>query len=205
MANVTIYASANSGGILSKDTAYATARSGGGTLSATPAGDARLGQRLFFSEYYCWQYLLEFDLSTLAGATISAATLSLYVWGIDGTGYDIQARAYDFGTFETADFRAGASFASDTLLAHWTVASPDGEYKAFTDDDMVAFLTPGSTNLMALGSSLFAAGTPPTANEFITGYFDNTGGNRPKLDITYTEAAPGGSGTKLLSLTGVGG
>lgn len=198
MATTTIFASANSGGLLCQNGTYSVARSGAGTLSLTPANDARLGQRFAFgTTYFCWQFGLEFDLTALAGATITAATLSIWLTADDsGTDFTVDARAVDYGpSYTTADFVAGASLSGNTLLATRATAGigSDGAYKAFTDVAMVSFLVPGSVNRMVLSSSRQAAGNTPTGSEYITSYYDNTGGDgvRAKLDITYTPAPAG--------------
>lgn len=193
----TLYASANSGGLLCQHGTYATARSGAGTLSITPANDARLGQRFAFgTTYYCWEYGLEFDLSSLpAGAIIQSATLSLWLTADDSaTDFTIEARKFDYGAaYTTADFVAGASISSSTLVAQRSTSGigADGAYKALTDVAMVANLTVGTTNRFLIASSLQKDGTTPTGSEYITSYYDNNGGDdkRPKLDITYITSA----------------
>jgi hypothetical protein len=203
MAAVTLYASANSGGLLCQHATYATARSGAGSLSVTPANDARIGQRFAFSTYFCWEYGLEFDLSSLAGATITDATLSLYLLADDSaTDFTIEVRKFDYGAaYTTADFVAGASISSSTLVAQLSTLGigSDGVYKALTDVAMVGNLTVGTTNRFLIASSRQKDGTTPTAAEYITAYYDNNGGDavRPKLDITYVTATAAGhsSGT----------
>lgn len=203
MASTTINASANSGAIRSNDTVYATARAGSGTLTTITDVDARIGQSFGAPNYFCWQQFLEFDLSALSGATITAAVLSVYVWAIDGTpGYVIEARARDYGgSITTGDFVAGASLSGLTSLATWTSAAPDSEYKAFTDVAMVGFLTPGAVNRIVLAGANQRTNSTPSGSEYITAYFSNGAGFPPKLDITYTPAAASaGRSASLLSL-----
>jgi hypothetical protein len=203
MATQTFTASANSGGLQSRSTVYATARAGTGSTTATLAADARIGQRLFFSEYYIWQYLLEFDLTALAGATITAATLSIYPWAIDGTGYGLEARSYDYGTLATSDFVAGASLSGLTLLGSYTATAPDSVYKAFSDVALTSTLVEGALNRMVVNPVNQRTDTAPTVDEYVTAYFDNSAGQPPKIDITYTPpAAP--TGNNSLGALGVG-
>jgi hypothetical protein len=208
VATTTLYPTANSGALFSYDAAYANARAGTGTLAVQGAGDARIGQRLTTDPtYQVWQYELEFDLASIAGATISAAILSLFVTAVDGTpGYVIEVRMHDYGTsITTADFVAGASLSSKTLVAQWTSANPDTEYKTFTDVAMPANLVAGSLNRMILVGARQTSNNAPTDAEYITAYYDNTGGDptRPKLDITYT-AGGGPAGAREMTLLGVG-
>lgn len=195
MASVTVYPSANSGALRSSSATYATARAGTGTLAAQAANDARCGQYLTGGTYHCYQHFLEFDLTSAvpAGSTITAATLSLFVWAIDGTpGYVIEAMASDYGAaLTTADIVAGANMGALTALANWTSAAPDTVYKAFTSTGLVAWLTPGATNRMVIAGQRQRTDNAPAAAEYISAYYDNTGGDsgRPKLDITYTPPA----------------
>jgi hypothetical protein len=204
MATQTFNPSANSGVLVSNSTTYTTARAGGGSVTVGPNNDARIGQRLISVNYYCWELFLEFDLTALSGATITAATLSVYLRFRDGsTGHVIKARARDYGTLATSDFVPGADLAALTELATYTVASPDTVYKAFTDTAMVANLTEGALNRMVLATTRMEAGTVPTANEYTTVYYDNVAGFPATLDITYTPpAAP--TGNNSLGTLGVG-
>jgi hypothetical protein len=187
MATTTINASANSGAISCASTTYLTARSGGGTLSSQVAADARIGQYFNTPNYSCYQHLHEFDLSSLAGATISVATLSVW-WDPDDslTDFTVEARAHDYGTFATSDFVAGADLASKTLLASISTSGQTvTQYYALTDVAMVANLTPGGTARIVLASDRQGSSTTPTAAEYIRAEFDTVTAHPPKLDITY--------------------
>jgi hypothetical protein len=191
MATTTIFTSANVGASRNESTTYATARAGSGTFTTPPANDVRLGQRLNSLVYYCWQIGLEFDLTSLAGATISDATLSIWLLADDSTqDFTVDARASDYGAaYSSADFIAGASLSGLTLLATRATSGigATGAYKAFTDVAMVGFLVPGSVNRLILTADRQSAGSVPVGNEYITTYYDDTGGSTaPKLDITYT-------------------
>ena len=205
MATTTAYATSNSGALESYDADYATARAGG-AVGLRSDSDARVGQYLYGgTTRFCFEEFLEFDLSGLSGATITGATLSLFVWGIDGTPGVIEARARDFGSgVSVADWVPGADLAGLTELATYTAAAPDTVYKAFTSTGLVGWLTPGAVNRMVLASANIRTGTPPSAAEYITAYFSNYGGQPPKLDITYTAAAPPATGHSGLALRGVG-
>lgn len=77
MTTLTIYAEANDGYIDSTDAAYSSARAGAGlSVDATAASD-RVGQT---TGYHCYEQFKAFDTSVVPlGATISSATLSLYL------------------------------------------------------------------------------------------------------------------------------
>ena len=202
MTTATLYASTGGGIIESRNAAYATARTGG-TLTATANGQyARVGQLLSAEPlYYCWEAFFAWDLSSIpAGATINSATLALCPNSSDNSTTDFTLRARDFSWtgsgLTTADYVSGASLGSTgTLRAHYDTSSgwsPNGTYKSFTDDAMVALVTAnlGGTLQLVIYSSREEGNNAPASlvGEYV--YFGGIGDpNPPRLTIDYTPPA----------------
>ncbi len=202
MSTVTIYASSGGGKIQSRNATYATARTGG-TLTVSVGGQYdRVGQLLSAEPlYYCWEAFFAWDLSSIpAGATINSATLALCPNSSDNSTTDFTLRARDFSWtgsgLTTADYVSGASLGSTgTLRAHYDTSSgwsPNGTYKSFTDDAMVALVTAniGGTLQLLIFSSRHEAGTTPASVTDEYEYFGGIGdANPPRLTIDYTPKA----------------
>lgn len=177
---------------------YSIARNGTGTIDVTTDW-AAVGQNHLGIKYQVYQGYLGFALTDplLAGATITAAVLSLYDASDNSTtDFEVQARAHAWGgTVETTDYVAGGSLSGKTLLAHGdTSGHSAGSYWALTDDAMVAAAQAaiGSTLRMLLCSKRTVDNTAPGAapsREDILPYGTNGSSvQKPKLSLTYTPA-----------------
>ena len=219
MATATVYSATTDGQISSSDDEagnYSIARNGTGVLTPnTLSATINPGQRLVGgAEYQVIEGFLSFDVSALAGATVTEATLSLWlVTDSSTTDFTIEARTHDWGaTLTTADYVAGGNLAGKTLLASLTtVGIGTGAYVTLTNestnlvDAITAALAGAGVVYVVLCSSRTTGNNAPTGNEFVTmSAADEAGTTQdPKLDITYTEAA-GGSNHKNMTLLGVG-
>lgn len=196
----TIFGGSTFARISCADATYATAQSGAGTLTAFTSGNTQaLGQYLNAGTYNCHQMFLEFDTSVIpSGATVTAATLSVYVSNdYSTTDFTIQARAYDWGaSLGTGDFIAGANLTNYTLLASKSTAGglATNAYTALTSE--AAFLSAvnkgaGATTRLFLSSNRQEGeGTQPSGLESLVLFTPAATGETydPKLVITYTEA-----------------
>lgn len=200
------------------DISYATARSGG-SLTATDAslGTAQLyfGQTLgSFKGSPNWtinEAFFRFDTSLLNGLSLLTAELQVYIpTDFSFTNFEMQARLHTWGTaLTTADWVAGASLSTKTLLATLNTSSLPGSsspnaYFTFTDTALLANLnTTGYTDII-LVSKNHVDSTTPTQEEFVAASA-NTTGFPVKLVVTFTPPTPPPAGpNKYLTLLGVG-
>lgn len=179
---------------------YANARSGvGAGASAGTATTEQSGQEKVGGNFFCYEYALDFDTSSIpANAIISSAVLSLFAnskqSGGSGAGIH-QARLTTFAGSNpaAADFVAGASLAGLTLLAHTGAQSAisTAAYTDFIDDAMAANIVKGGHTRILVTTDRLAAGTAPTAAEYVNWRTADTAGTTsdPKLVITYTVPA----------------
>lgn len=203
MATATITASSGGGYIESRNAAYATARSGSNLDASNVNGQfVRAGQTLTAEPfYYCWEAFFAWDLSSVpAGSVVNSAVLALCPNSGDNSDQDFTLRARDFswtsGGMTTADYIAGASLSTTgSLRAHYDTSSgwtPNGTYKSFTDDAMVALVTAnlGGTLQLVIYSSREEGNNAPASlvGEYV--YFGGIGDpNPPRLTIDYTPPA----------------
>lgn len=151
-------------------------------------GSGRLLRRAYFP----------FDLSSLSGITVSAATLSVFHLAEDdandqNTGIVTSAQASGT-TLATGDYDAlGTTYISDTISTNSYTGSA---YNAFTLDATGRTqleTDAGGYTMFGLVTEADRSNTAPGSSEFyrINIYFaDQTGtANDPKLDITYTVAS----------------
>jgi hypothetical protein len=179
----------NSGSIYSESTSYRVARRGGSRLARLP--DARVGQRIYDQTYQCFQTFLEFDLSSIAGATIDSATLTIYDIANDTqTDFAITVARYDYGgSVARRDFRTASQLRALTpRAARWTRGIHDRRDVVLSGAALTSILTPGARNRIIIFSSRQAARKTPHVNEYITTYAKNAK-HPPVLTVTYTPAA----------------
>lgn len=183
------------GYVYAQNTVYATAQTGSNLIAASSNGTIFAGQQLSGGLYQPFEGLVSFDTSAIPdAATVLSATLTLTSKNAaNGSGYILQARLYDFGaTIETADWVAGASLASKTLLATASVLPASANLPVpFTSAAAFAanINVTGSTRIV-LCSDRQVASTAPTGLEFAS-FTDSTDANsayRPTLTVTYTGA-----------------
>lgn len=197
MSTLTVYGIAGDGWVRSSNAAYATARSGSSIVAFTPDGNnLAIGQDLD-GNYYCYESFIGFDTSALgSGATVSAATLSLWLL-IDSSTVDwtVQARlqSWSSGGLTTADWVAGASL-TQTLLATLATSGigATGAYKDFTSD--AAFPgninKTGNTEMILCASDMVAGTTPAEVRDVFFDDADTAGTTQdPKLVVTYSAPA----------------
>lgn len=191
MASIEIFCR-QSGYITSSNLTYATARSGG-TLSAVTNAPGNIGQDYntpTLLTYYCVEGFYDFDTSILSGATISSATLRMYMLSTNPqiNEFTLEARLYDFGTsITTADYVPGASLSGNTLLATWNDANfTTAQRYNFTDVAMVANINQSGFTRMVLASDRLRLATTPTGKES-RGPQPSSGGI--SLVISYTPAS----------------
>ena len=207
MATLTVFGDASDGGICSESPIYLTARAGSGSfqtdsVSGFLEGDAiwaGIGQLYDFSGdnlVHFQEGFIGFDTSSLAGATVSAASLSLYDSDHSfsvASAFVMQARSHDWGVALTAgDFVAGADLSGKMLLAHLASSSRvANQYQDFVDDALPANLNLTGFTRMVLALDLMEAGTAPgidTYNSWAFTSADAVGTTQdPKLVITYTD------------------
>jgi hypothetical protein len=192
MATVTIYSDAGDDYLDCASLVYADARSGAGTVSSNAGSTTnRIGQTLVSTTYTCFESFLPFDTSSLSGATITGATLSLWcTQDLSTTDFTAEARLFDFGaSIEVGDWVAGASLGSSTLLA--TLASSGlvvGAYNAFTQSgtNLKDNINTAGQTRMLFASDRMSSGTTPTGNEYALFSSANASGTTqdPKLVVS---------------------
>lgn len=179
----TITASAT-GRITSASATYANARSGSSQTASTAV--LNVGQATGFT---CLEGFLYFDTTVVPAAeTVISAVLRLGL-STDATTTDVvfQARATTWspGGLTAADWVAGASLSSLTLLA--TLASSTfggtGVYYNCVDVAMIAAINKSGNTEMLLCSDAQVAGTQPSASENANFALFNDGSIPPKLVV----------------------
>lgn len=191
MATYTFYpSSTNSAYASCFDTggSYTKARQGTGSIGiGTGNTAAAVGQLRAGSLYQCLESLYEFDTSSLAGKTITSATLSVYVTGRQNdVSYTVEARLYDWGnTVENADYLAGSSMGAKTLLATLAdTAATAGAYRAFSDVALPANVNKtGKTRIGLFNSNQRLNNAPGNGVDEYINIDAEAGTNPPKLVV----------------------
>jgi len=200
----TIY-SANNGdsnqSVYCSSATYSTAREGSGSLAVSSSLIG--GQLLSSGTYYAYQGFVRFDTSSISDSdTVSSVTLSVNSAASLNCTDSMEARGYDYGgTVATADFRAGSTLGSYTLLASRAATNyaPSTWYD-FTSE--TAFKTAtgmktGYVNLLVHGTRQRTNVAPVVNSDYM--YVNGTGSaSEPYLTITH--APPSVEGSALASL-----
>lgn len=173
MATYTIDADTADGYVICSDATYSVARDGTGTLTAVGGASpdhAIVGQQVTASVYYCIEYFVSFDTSTVIGTPVSCE-LSLYAWSAQTlaslyNNFTAEARLYDWGAAVTSgDFIAGASLGALPLLATCDAAAfaIADTYVPFTENasNFVGNINPGGMTRLVITSSRHRLGTVP--------------------------------------------
>lgn len=206
------FASTADASLQSSSTSYATARAGTGTLiaGADTSSTGRVGQDLVGSDYYCFEYLISFDTSSIDDAAL-ITDVELALNGSNdqsATDFVIQARLHDWGaSVTTADWVAGADLSSKTLLATWNTSGYSVDYNTFTSE--TAFLSNVSltgTTYILLCSKEQTDNSAPTGREYVDFNSANTSGTSqdPKLTVTYSPVASAAGTATLPRLAAAG-
>lgn len=204
MASTTIYASAGDGHIDSYDThtnGWASARNGANLNAVGGAGTGYLvyvdrGTTFADATYYSYRSFFPFDLASLSGATITAATFNVYVISRITAGsmasslYLCGSSQASISSLATSDFSTAGS--TEFATTHPTVASVStGAYLSLTlNASGLAALTPGGTAKLCVRNSYDWSNTDPSY-DFSANYDGLTidtseDTNKPYLSITYT-------------------
>lgn len=203
MATETIYGVAANGRVECSSATYAPARDGTGTL-ATTADNITCGQA---NDFTCFEPLLGFDVdpfwAAYPTAVVSAAELRTTVFGVNASnGKVFQSRLHNWGTtIDTADYVAGGSLSTKTLLASHTQDANTGE-KTWTGAGLLSNLPTSGVYRMLLCAADMVNNVSPAGLEYIQqraqGYA--TQAERPKLVLTYTIPVAS-TGAALLACT----
>jgi hypothetical protein len=216
VATLVVYADASDGYLYSGPGTYAAARAGTGVGADTTGTTLGAYQQYVAPDYYVYEAFLGWDTSAIgAASTVSAVVLELYLQA-DNSALDhtLNVRLRDWGaTLEAADWIAGASLSTLTLLASRATSGigAAGAYKTFTNVAFPANVNRTGFTRVVMASSLTEAGTAPTATlEQAEWWSANDSGTTrdPRLTITYTVptldlggATSGGTATAAADLT----
>lgn len=209
MATATIYASAGDGHISNvqspratwSDCVNGTGTTKGAVGSATTSflvyGD--VGTQFGDPTYYNYRSFLPFDLSSLSGATITAATLNIYISAKDIQGafgssiYVSTCGQASLTALATTDYNLSMGSTSLTTTNPACSGLSTSAYLSLTlNSSGLAALTPGGSAKLCVRNSIdFTAASPPAYDVFSPIYDSVTfqtseGTNKPYLDITYT-------------------
>ena len=180
----------------SGDFNYSLCRAGS-SLAGGGTDPGITGQSIDTGFYGVWQTFLEFNTASIPDtSTVLTATLSLYgVSDQSNTDFTLEARAFDFGTFDVSDFVPGASLGSLTLLATYPTSSgfAVGAHNAFTDVAFPVNVNKTGFTRIVLCSDRHRIGNTPGVRELVTWRGPGIGGaaQDPKLTVTYTMAYTG--------------
>jgi hypothetical protein len=206
MATLVVYADDPGGYVEASNAAYATALAGTGSLGVD-ATDFRstIGQAKLGTTYYVDETFLAFSGTVnLAGGTVTAAVLDLAGYQDDSaTDFDIRIAAYAWADpLASAAFRTGTQLAALTPVALFATAGWTLEaYNTFSDTGpgLASVIDNAGTTRLIAYSSRSAAGTTPTAAEYVNAYASEQGDPfRPRLTITYTPAAATAKGAPFI-------
>lgn len=207
MASATIYASAGDGHIANYQArgTWANVVSGTGTTKtvsyvATTGllvyGD--VGTTYADPTDYNYRAFLPFDLSSLSGATITAATLNVYISAKDIQGafgssiYVVTCGQASLTALATTDYNLSMGTTSLTTTNPTCSGLTTSAYLSLTlNASGLAALTPGGSAKLCVRNSVDFNGSAPVAYGFTSNYDSVTfqtseGTNKPYLDITYT-------------------
>jgi hypothetical protein len=190
---LTVYSSSADGYVSSSNATYATARAGGTLAADATLAQLPVGQRFSSPNHICYEQFISWDTSSIpAGATVTLATISLYVQlDQSDTDFTIEVRPYDWSTtVTTADWIAGASLSGLTLLASkGTAGISTVAYTALTSEAaLLSAIVTGGTTRVVVDSSRHVAGNQPSALERVYFYMNEKGaGYQPKLYVEYTD------------------
>jgi len=189
MATFTGYSSASDGSIYAGNANYATCHAA--STGTRDTGTIYVGNELFTITYYIYRGFLYFDTSSLAGATISAATLSVYASGVVSTLDDnltvVSSTATD--PLEATDFDlVGTTSFVDAPPLFSTMSTVAYTVMTLNASGITAINTAGGWTKFALRTTKDIAETVPNNRSYATLNASADAGASPeaKLIITYT-------------------
>lgn len=199
MATLVVYADVADADIGSSDSSHATAVAGSGLhVANTSTAYLEIGDSFFSPTYYINEIFLSFDTSALPDdATIDDAVLDVYGNADNSsTDFTIECAAYDYGaSLTTADWIDGTDAAGLTVLATRSTAGwSNAAYNAFSSagDGLKSVISKTGNTRLALWPERVRTGSAPANSQFVRIWSADeaeTGERRPRLTITYTEAA----------------
>ena len=170
MSTYTFYAAVNDGSLRSTGADYASARAGSLLVESPAAGQDHMTVGQNVSRVY--EGFLRFDTNSVPDSySITSAILSTY---LQSSGYyltySLEAREHDWGTtLTTADYVAGASLLSHTLLASYPSASMSDAYDSWhTEITFTSYINKSGYTRIILCSSNTTTDVAPVGNETVT-------------------------------------
>lgn len=195
---VTINASNHGCAYAGKYNTYTAVRDKTDANSAVSGAEVRVGQSFSSPDYRGYRGLMQFDLSSLAGKTITAASIFLdgnnNASDTDYTVYVVEGtQAGSLTTDDYNDFTGWGESGAYSVTAYndgWATTGYSNDWNeiAYNSTGITGMQADvGGTHCVFLLSSKDISGTAPTNSEVV--YFETT--TPPAhIHITYTEAAP---------------
>ena len=189
----------NDGRVGSTNTTFATMAAGSGLSANTTEADTRVVWGFDTVNYLGDMFFIDFDTSSLlAGATISAAVITLYgafTGESDVDNYNLEARYKDWGgTVTTADWfdpRAGvwSGLVSGGNFNTSVWVQTEGTANNLSDSGVYISINKIGTTSLVVGFSGMDNATPTGMNRVFTHAADEAGtAADPLFTITYTPA-----------------
>lgn len=205
----TFFASTDNGFIDSSSATYATARDGGGSFYVSSTDNPTMGYTTSAGQYFLDMAFVRFDTSSL-GDTDTIDVVALAVYGTTsanlGGGELFEARTgytWSGGGVTSADWRTGAQFEALTLCATLSLATwSDSGYNTFVESGTTFRSNvnkTGQTEITLCTAKHRTTGTAPSDLSYGTFINATASGTTqdPKLTVTHTAAAGGGSAALL--------
>ena len=209
MATATIYASAGDGHIsnyLDHADTWANCVAGTGSTKAAVGGSTTgllvygdVGYTFSDPTWYNYRSFLPFDLTSLSGATITAATLNIYISAKDIQGafgssvYVVTSGQSSLTSLATGDYNTSIGTTSLATTTPTCSGLSTSAYLSLTlNASGLAALTPGGSAKFCVRNSIDFTGASPVAYTFGSPNYDSVtfqtseGTNKPYLSITYT-------------------
>lgn len=189
MAQTVFEALAESGTIHSAGATWDNAQDGGALT--VEAIHLKVGQEdpTSTSDMWVWQGFLKFDTSPIPdGATVSAATLEVYVVDVDtNVSFIVEAHARPWGSLDTSDFMPAWLINASTRAAYTNITSPgepEAVYEAFNSETLASVIEKATTTQLVLVSTRQKFGDDATAREWVT-FAKGGSSNPPRLTVVY--------------------
>lgn len=192
MAEMTFNSNAGGDGLVySVNTNYTTAHNAtSGTLDATSTPNTCAQNGITGADYYIGRGFFPFDTSTLPDdATITAATLELYITGIGDSTANyasvVQSTQASNTALNAADFDAVGTTTGGDSAAFNTLST-----SAYTTITLNAtgrgWISKTGYTTLALRQSTDITSSAPASFQYIQCNYSESGSNKPILRVTYT-------------------